>query len=82
LQEAILRGFFPTVKGGEKVGSCFLKGNSIIIKDANHFSLEKNKETEKIEKLYQVIQKLDKKFKNKYQFSILDKNISTLAKVA
>lgn len=83
LQEAILRGFFPTVKGGkDKVGSCYLKGNSIIIKDANKFHLEKNKKTEKIEELYRLIQKLDKKTKNKYQISILDKNVSTLAKIA
>ena len=52
LQESLTRGFYPTVKGGAKkrggvkfVG-CYLKGNSIIIKDVKKFYLEESKENQ------------------------------------
>jgi hypothetical protein len=88
LQESLSRGFYPTVKGGKKgkggtkIVGCYLKGDSIIIKDVKNFYLEPNKENEKLDKLYKVIQKVAKTTQNKYQVSLFDKNISTLTRVA
>lgn len=88
LQEALTRGFYPTVKGGAKkrggvkIVGCYLKGDSIIIKDVKKFYLEESKENEKLDKLYKTIQKVAKTTHNKYQVSLLDKNISTLTRVA
>lgn len=78
MQESFSRGYLPTPKGGNKITSCYLKSNQLVIKDAKHFRLA---ETNQLDKLYEIIQQLEKTAKKSHKTSIIEK-VSTLAKVS
>jgi hypothetical protein len=81
IQEALLKGYRPHLFGGEKIVSCYLKGNQIIIKDTKNFYLGKSEITEQLDKLYEIIQDLERKIKKKHKTSIIE-DVSTLSKVS
>jgi hypothetical protein len=103
IQEALNRGYFPTIaaknKGTEikkKLTRCYLKGDQIIVKDWITFTdyqqknkLEQKEEFKKfnqdrhnLRNLYHQIKRIETKTQNKYQFSLLDKAVTSTVRVA